>query len=560
MFERLRQLLAPPVFEGDEEKTRAANLLNVILLATFLLAALLTLVTALIGATDQRSLLTGAVTAILSLSMWLLMCAGFVRPASLLFSTMMLAAVTASLYFGGTIRAPIASVYVVCIVTAGLLIGQRAAGVFAALSLLALFVLLQAEMAGLLPPVADEFVGITQWVVYAASFGIITVLLNLATRSITEALGQARTYATELEDQQEYLEETVQERTRDLSRRARYLEASALVGRQTASVLDLQELLSRVVDLISEQFEFYHTGLFLLDELGEWAVLQAASSEGGQQMLARGHRLRVGQEGIVGYVTVRGVSRILLDVGEDAIYFDNPDLPDTRSEVALPLQTRGEIIGALDVQSREPAAFSQEDVAVLQTLADQVAVAISNAQLFQQVQESYDAERRAYGLVSRDAWAEMLRTRPKLGYSYRKQVVIPVGEAAEELERPDEELSGLKLPVEHRGQRLGTLVAHKAADAGDWASEEIEMVETLVTQVSVALEGARLYQDTQRRAAQEQLVGEITARMRETLDMDAVLQTAVQEMRQALALHDVTIRLSGADGPPESKNKEGRRS
>jgi GAF domain-containing protein len=379
------------------------------------------------------------------------------------------------------------------------------------------------------------------------------LLLSIRNRNVLEDLRRAELQESnrELQAIRASLEQRVLERTNDLSRRARYLEASALVGRQTASVLDLQELLSRVVDLISEQFEFYHTGLFLLDELGEWAVLQAASSEGGQQMMARGHRLRVGQEGIVGYVTDRGVSRTLLDVGEDAIYFDNPDLPDTRSEVALPLRMRGKILGALDVQSREPAAFSQEDVAVLQTLADQVAVAISNAQLFQQVQESYDAERRSYGLVSRDAWAEMLRTRPQLGYSYRERAVIPVDEAVEELERPDEELPGLKLPIEHRGQRLGTFVAHKTADGGDWAPEEIEMVETLVTQVSVALEGARLYQDTQRRAVREQLVGEVTARMRETLDMDTVLRTAAQEIEQRLGLYDIVIHLTTEDEPTD---------
>ncbi len=185
--------------------------------------------------------------------------------------------------------------------------------------------------------------------------------------------------------------------------------------------------------LISERFGFYHTGIFLLDPAREWAILQAASSKGGQRMLARGHRLRVGEVGIVGYATAYNLPRIALDVGEDAVYFDNPDLPETRSEIALPLRARGEVIGALDVQSREPDAFSDEDVTALQTLADQVAVAISNARLFQQAQESLEAQRRAYGELSHQAWRDLLRGRPNLGFLRNRQGISP----AEYLWRPE---------------------------------------------------------------------------------------------------------------------------
>ena len=350
------------------------------------------------------------------------------------------------------------------------------------------------------------------------------------------------------------LEQRVADRTRDLERRTHYLEATAEVAREAVSVLDLHELLSRVTALISERFGFYHTGLFLLDPSGEWAVLQAASSEGGQRMLARGHQLRVGQKGIVGYVTGRGEPRIALDVGADAVFFDNPDLPDTRSEMALPLRARGEIIGALDVQSKEPEAFSGEDVAVLETLADQVAMAISNARLFQQAEEGLEAERRAYGELSRQAWDEMLRARPDLGYRYDEEGVVPLaghpspgerrGDDSERGSEPVKELPELALPVRVRGRVIGTINAHKPSGAAEWTAEEVALMETLTDQLGVALESARLYQDTQRRAARERLTGEVTARMRETLDMETVLKTAVQEVRQALGLPEVVIRLA----------------
>jgi GAF domain-containing protein len=256
-------------------------------------------------------------------------------------------------------------------------------------------------------------------------------------------------------------------------------------------------------------------------------------------------------------------------VGDDAVFFDNPDLPDTRSEMALPLRARGEIIGALDVQSQEPEAFSEEDVAVLQTLADQVAMAISNARLFQQAQESLEAERRAYGELSREAWGEMVRTRPGLGYRYEEGGVAPLAghptsqgergrDGGEQRSEPVEELPELALPVRVRGQVIGTINAHKPGDTGEWTAEEAALMETLTEQLSVALESARLYQDTQRRAAREQLSGEVTARMRETLDMDTVLQTAAREMREALNLAEAEVRMgiglpSGEARPPMTR-------
>jgi len=349
------------------------------------------------------------------------------------------------------------------------------------------------------------------------------------------------------------LEQEVVKRTADLERRARYLEATAEVAQGAASVLEPQELLTRVVTLVSERLDFYHTGIFLLDSTGEWAVLRAASSDGGQRMLAHRHQLRVGQESVVGYVIRRGEHRIVLDVGSDAVFFDNPDLPDTHSEIALPLRARGEIIGALDVQSTEPAAFSDEDVAVLQTLADQVAMAISNAQLFQQAQESLEAERLAHGEWSHEAWRELLRTQHDLGFLRDRRGISPVGD----LQRPEMKTAlrtgkttrsatnatNLATPIRIRDHVIGVIDARKPDGAGEWTEEQAALLETLADQLSVALESARLYQDTQRRAAREQLISEVTARMRGTLDLETMLKTAVQEVRQALGLPEVVVRL-----------------
>jgi GAF domain-containing protein len=351
------------------------------------------------------------------------------------------------------------------------------------------------------------------------------------------------------------LEERVAQRTGDLERRARYLQATSSVGREAQSLLgDPEALLSRVVGLISELFGFYHAGLFLIDPQGQWAELQAASSEGGQRMLARNHRLQVGAQGIVGTVAARGEPRIALDVDEDAAFLANPDLPDTRSEMALPLRARGEIVGVLDAQSTEPGAFSEEDVSVMQSLADQVAMAIDNARLFEQAEAGAEAERRARGELSREAWRQLLQTESGLGYLGNQQGIYPAGdvwlpemeEAASRSRTTVSRDDGMRLavPVRIAGQVVGVLDGRKRGDAGSWAPEERAALEVLAEQLSAALERARLYEDTQRSAARERVIGQVTGRMREPLELDDVLRTAVDEIQQALGLEKVVIRVA----------------
>jgi PAS domain S-box-containing protein len=170
----------------------------------------------------------------------------------------------------------------------------------------------------------------------------------------------------------------------DLERHALQLQTAAEVSRAASSILDLDALIQQVVNLIRERFDLYYAGLFLVDEAGEWAVLRAGTGEAGQQMIAQGHKLEAGGASMIGTCVASKQARIALDVGEEAVRFENPLLPETRSELALPLVSRGEVIGALTIQSSQEAAFSDEDVAVLQTMADQLANAIANARLFDQ--------------------------------------------------------------------------------------------------------------------------------------------------------------------------------
>lgn len=350
------------------------------------------------------------------------------------------------------------------------------------------------------------------------------------------------------------LEERVAERTRALERRALQLRAAAEVGRAAASLRDLNELLAQVTRLISERFGFYHVGIFLLDDSGEYAVLRAANSEGGQRMLARQHRLPVGERGIVGFVTAEGRPRIALDVGEDAVFLANPDLPETRSELALPLIVGGRILGALDVQSKEPNAFTEEDVATLQVLADQIAIAIENARLFEENREALESARRAYGEVSRAGWRLISELYPELGY-------IAAGQRVSRLEqRPMEPLAleamrsgqptltpeqdGLYLPVVVRGQAIGVLRLFK--QQGVWTEEEIATATQLAGQLGGALDSARLYFDLSRRARREQAISEIAARLTATTQVENILETTVQELGRIFEGSEIVLQL-GSD-------------
>lgn len=389
---------------------------------------------------------------------------------------------------------------------------------------------------------------------------LIVVSLGYLLPRLSTALRQTRSMASELDEQRAGLEQAVLERTEALERRSTQLATAAQVAREAAAIRDPEQLLQEITGIISMRFGFYHCGIFLLDDTRLYAVLRAASSEGGQRMLSRGHRLRVGEVGIVGFVTDRGTPRIALDVGRDAVYLDNPDLPETRSEMALPLRARGEIIGALDVQSTEPEAFDQEDVAVLQTMADQIALAISNAQLFAQVQKSMEAERRAHGEASLESWRQTLQLGHGLRRFYDPEGILAtdraprsgvkdrVGQGEASVGVDAEKLS---VPITVRGNVIGVVDAYKHAGAGPWTPKETELMASLGQQLGIALEDARQRQSAQVRAVREKLTGEVTARIRETLDMETVLRTAAQELRQALNLPEVSIRLGKPTGTPD---------
>jgi GAF domain-containing protein len=396
------------------------------------------------------------------------------------------------------------------------------------------------------------------WLITALVFLMLSAGVALSQdylfRQLVGSLRRSRDLARELRDQRAGLEERVAERTAELTQRTAQLQTVTQVARGATVVQDVDLLLGQTMQLISDTFGFYHIGVFLVDETGGYAVLRAASSEGGRRLLAQRHRLRVGQETIVGRVASDGQHRIVRAGRAEGQILYEPNLSDARAEAALPLRAGGEIVGVLDVMSTDDGAFGEEQVSVLQTLADQIAVAISNARLFRQVQASLEAMRRAYGEMGLEAWQELLRT-TSLAERYDPSGMLLSGGAPGELANAAmregnivlgeaDSSSAIAAPIQVRGgQVIGVLDARKPRGAGDWSPQELELLQSLVDQLGVALDGAQLYQDSQERAERERVIGEVSARMRETLTVDAVLQAAVREIGEALGIDEVEVRM-----------------
>jgi GAF domain-containing protein len=252
--------------------------------------------------------------------------------------------------------------------------------------------------------------------------------------------------------------------------------------------------------------------------------------------------------GIVGYVAGFGEARIALDVAEDTAFFDNPDLPHTRSEIALPLKVGDQVIGVLDVQSREAAAFSDDDVGSLQTLADQVALAIENARLLEEGRERLRESNALLDQYGWQGWERLAAERPNWAYTYDGVKVVP-----QEKVHVAEDDYQLRVPLRMRGEITGHVNVALAGRSP--TPEEEAIVQAVVDQASLALENARLYQETQHRATHERLVSEISDKLRRATDMDTLMQTAIREMAAALDAPSAFVQLSAL---PETARDEDR--
>ncbi len=429
---------------------------------------------------------------------------------------------------------------------------------------------------------------------------------HLAT-AFNEMADQLQASYAELEQRVAERTQALQEANYALQRRAIHLEASAEVGRAITSILDVDELFRKTVDLIRDRFGFYHAGIFMLDEVGEWAVLREATGEAGAQMKAQGHRLAVGDTSMVGWTALHHQPRIALYAEEDTVRFANPLLPRTRSEMALPLSVSDRLLGVLNVQSTEEAAFDKDDVRVLQSMANQIAIAIENARrvsdetlLLEATSPIYRTSRRLTQATTIDEVADSIiasvtETRAdgcivvEFEFSpagepetllyrgvwrrdresqYQPGTRLPITESPFPPEmvstlwtvadvEQDERLpqsarqafiaTGVRalanIPLRAREKVIGQ-VAVLRASPGPFSDTALRLYEALSDQAAVALERAQLWESAQRRAEREQLARQMIDHIHRAVDIEQALQMTAEELSQTMRVPHVSIELS----------------
>jgi GAF domain-containing protein len=561
----------------EQERTALAGTLQTIVIVSIIGAIFSFLAAFLSGTIGARVIMAGLIL-LLAVSLYYLR-HGFLLPSQLLTPTALFATFTYVVISGNGLHDASFFAYGGVIIVASLTLGQGGAFVFAGLIILSSWAIGLAELNGSLVSPGSHLTDISTPVFITILVFVITLTQRTLINRMSENLQRARLNEQkqieankELIELRDTLEKRVYKRTAELSQRSMELEtansqiqhraaqfeALAQVSQSITSIRDLHELLPHVASVISDKYGFYHVGVFLLDDASEYAVLTATNSEGGRKMLKQQHRLKVGEQGIVGSATYSGEPRIALDIGKDAVYFNNPDLPNTHSESALPLLSGGKVIGALDVQSIETGAFTNEDIQTLSLLADQVSLAIENARLFEESNKTLSDLQMLMRETTRDAWRKLPERQKLLGYRYNVSGASPLKERIDFAEvskdKNDAQQSGsgrFVVPIELRGEVIGHLVV-QSPTGNEWNLDQQDIIKAVAERVALSAENARLFEETTLRAERERLVTEITGKIRSRTNPQEMIETAINELREALGASRVEII-------PQSVDNTGKR-
>lgn len=319
---------------------------------------------------------------------------------------------------------------------------------------------------------------------------------------------------------QSTLEKQVAERTRQLS-------TTNEVGRVASSILDPDELLSKVINLLAEQFDYYFAAFYLLDPGGKWAELKEATGETGYVLRQNRHRLDITGKSMVSTCIREKSPRIAQNTGEEKQRMENPLLPYTRSEIALPLIVSDRVLGALNVQSTKVSDFNLEVIETLQNMASHVAIALDNARLFQDAQQSIREMKAVQQQYLLQGWSGLSIRNEDLEYG--------IGEAG------DAASQSLQIPISLRDQMLGQITLEGNEE---WTPEQQSLVDAIASQAAVALENARLVLESRQIATRERTLAEINSKVWSSTTIDGVLQTVVKELGRRLDASSATIELN----------------
>jgi GAF domain-containing protein len=600
VVEKIKRWTTAPVF-ADRQISQRAALLNTVLWL-LLLAVVVTngVAVAFVGPLVllRDWLFLPSASLVMVVAVFILrevMKLGRPRLAATILVTLMWVIVSLWLWFvGGLSGGRVAVIYTLLISLAALLIGSQGGIIFTGLSVAGIVVAYGIEQQGWLVPVV-EAVDIFGLVVMTIVFVLIGALLHSATRTMSRALRDAAISAEaqreanrQLTALQAELEERVEERTVALAHRSFVRQATAEVGRAVMEHRDAGVLLQAVVTVISEQFACYHTGIFLLGAAARGTsdaqvlVLRVINETDAEtEGLEVGHLVGLTKANVVGEVARLRSPRIALrggpqsrpvsgEGGGDAFTAYAPLMEMSAAEVALPLVASGQLRGVLDIHSLDPDRFQPEDLNALQMMADQIVMALENAELMMASRQALEAERSAYRRGSREDWARLVRAGLVPGFRYVNREIVPIGdvwhpEMQDALVRQDRvvqvesdgDAAVVAAPIQVRGETVGVLDLRKRKGGGAWTERELEVLETLTTQLESALENARLYQDSQRRATREQISRQITDRIRSALSVEEAMRRAVEELARIAGASEMVARVGTERALLASKQGDG---
>ncbi|MAS35311.1 MAG: hypothetical protein CL610_14960 [Anaerolineaceae bacterium] len=346
-------------------------------------------------------------------------------------------------------------------------------------------------------------------------------------------------------------------------RNTQLMEATNEIGQFTATTLNLDKLFNQTVELVKDRFGFYHVQIFMVN--GDQAELVASTGEVGQRLLANKHRLTVGSNSVIGQVT--RVGRPVIASSTDAGHHHNPLLPETRTEMAVPILDGDKTIGAIDLQSTQEDAFQTEDVQALRSMADLIGAAIRNARLFESQQHSLAEQERLYREsevnlkeiqrlnreLTRTGWSDFVRQSRRLsGITLENEQIIPDNQwtdsllrAAQQREVVVQQANGragvVAVPVMLRGEVIGAIEVEPGHNAV--SQDTVEMVQAVAQRLASTLDNARLYEEAQEATVQEQRVNQIVSRYQTATTVDDLLQITLTELSEALGAQRGAIRL-----------------
>lgn len=397
---------------------------------------------------------------------------------------------------------------------------------------------------------------LTDWGVYLIDFTIIGSILvaaaNMLKRAFIKTATQMQSSYRSLADERQTLEEKIKERTRELELNTMQLRAATSAARSIAETQDISSLLAKAADMIAENFEFQHVGLFLLDEHRHTAYLQASSSENGKRMIGQAMRVDPDRNNPLARA-VETRQAVFLSDSEKTNYVQDPYFPSARSRLVLPLTVRGVLIGMLDIHSDQPDSITADDREVLQTLADLIAISFDNVRLIEETRTLLSQLNAGAAVQAQNIWSKFT-SRHKNAYLYTPAGVRPVfANSAHE-----QEVEGIRIPIVLQGQEIGRIKLKRKGLTSPWSDRERDLVEKIANQAALALENSRLVDEAQKNALRNQMIANFSTYVRETLDVESVVRSAAAELRKVFELKEAEVLIGVAqnDSPtPSTSNR-----